>query len=183
MVTALYPSSLWRSWKARRGAFKIPWLSVIYLLFTWKFWIGGKQRIEKKKKKVMLTIRRKRAETRACSRCRVSRTSPANMRKCYLWMETRHNCFSGDWNRDYVFMLSKRKQPSTRGAICLLIALVTSILKSYLTRSMWSPSTPVWSISSRDSPDFVAWNNQSFSFFLCWGSTNKSIHRSSYWHT
>jgi hypothetical protein len=75
-----------------------------------------------------------------------------------------HNCFSGDLNRDYVFMLSKRKPPSTRDAICLLIALVT-FLKCYLTRSMWSPGTPVWSISSRDSPDFVAWNNQSFAFF------------------
>lgn len=31
----------WRCCWARCGAFKIPWLSVIYLLFTWQLWIGG----------------------------------------------------------------------------------------------------------------------------------------------
>lgn len=44
----------------------------------------GEAETRQKEKQVMLTIRRKRAETRACSRCRVRRTTPANMRRCSL---------------------------------------------------------------------------------------------------
>lgn len=44
----------------------------------------GEAENRQKEKQVMLTIRRKRAETRACSRSRVRRTTPANMRRCYL---------------------------------------------------------------------------------------------------
>jgi len=58
-----------------------------------------------------------------------------------------------------------RTSIAKRANSSLLIALVTSILKSYLTRSMWSPSTPVWSISSRD------WFFQSFRIrFRDWAS-------------
>lgn len=131
-----------------------------------------------------------------------------------------HNCFSGDWNRDYVFTVSKRKQPSTRDRryICLLIALVTSICAvlvpfaptSFDVKPLWpehlylgpaAKSISLFSLAGRlikfkwphqqhFQKHLLSWftglrslNNQSFSFFLCWGSTNKSIHRSSYWHT